>query len=168
VKQRYLIALGSNQRHHRHGRPECVLRAALVALESRGIKVQRAAPIISSTPLGPSLRRYANSAAIVKTRLEPEELLHVLQDIEAEFGRRSGGQRWSARVLDLDIVLWSDGTYASDTLIVPHPAFRIRSFVLTPALAIAPAWRDPISGLSLRQLSKRLTKRLTRPRLLPR
>ncbi len=168
MAQRYLIALGSNQRHHKHGRPEQVLRAALAVLQRRGIKVLRASPIVASAPLGPSLRRYANGAAVVKTRLDPAELLDTLKGIEAEFGRRRGGQRWASRVLDLDIVLWSGGAFGSDTLTVPHPAFRSRSFVLTPALTIAPTWRDPISGLSLRQLGARLTKRLTRPRPLPR
>ncbi len=165
---RYLIALGSNRRHHRHGRPEQVLRAAMAALELRKIKVKGASPIIASTPLGPSLRRYANGAAVVKTRLEPDELLDILKDIEAEFGRRSAGRRWSTRVLDLDIVLWSGGAFGSARLTVPHPAFRERDFVLAPALAIAADWRDPISGLSLRQLRARLTKRLTQPRPLPR
>ena len=168
MRYRYLIALGSNQRHLRHGRPVQVLRAALAALELREITVKSASPIIASAPLGPSLRRYANGAAVVKTRLEPDELLDILKDIETAFGRRSGGQRWSARVLDLDIVLWSGGAFGSARLTVPHPAFRDRDFVLAPALAIAAEWRDPISGLSLRQLRARLTKRLTQPRPLPR
>ncbi len=168
MRQRYLIALGSNQRHHRHGPPDCVLRAALEALELSGIKVAATSPIIASVPLGPSLRRYANAAAVVGTRLEPEALLAALKDIEAEFGRRSGGQRWSSRVLDLDIVLWSGGAFGSAELTIPHPAFRDRDFVLTPALVIVPDWRDPLSNLSMRQLHSRLTKRLTRPRPLPR
>jgi 2-amino-4-hydroxy-6-hydroxymethyldihydropteridine diphosphokinase len=168
MSQRYLIALGSNQRHHRHGPPRRVLIAALEALKLRGITVERASPIITSAPLGPSARRYANAAAAVKTALEPEFLLAVLKDIEAGFGRRQCGQRWSSRVLDLDIVLWSGGTIVSAMLTVPHPAFRNRGFVLTPASAIAPDWRDPLSNLTLRQLRSRLTKRLTRPRPLPR
>ncbi len=168
MRQRYLIALGSNQRHHRHGKPDRVLGAALVALGAAGITVERAAPILASAPLGPSLRRYANGAAVVTTTLEPEPLLNVLKQIEAAFGRRSGGQRWTSRVLDLDIVLWSGGAWGSTTLIVPHPAFRTRDFVLRPARAIAPDWRDPISHLSVRQLHAKLTKRLTRPRPLPR
>ena len=168
MHQRYLIALGSNQRHHRHGPPGRVLRAALEALKSGGIEVAAESPIIGSAPLGPSLRRYANAAAVVRTRLEPEVLLAALKDIETEFGRRSGGQRWSSRVLDLDIVLWSGGAFGSAVLTVPHPDFRSRNFVLAPALAIVPNWRDPLSHLSIRQLHSRLTKRLTRPRPLPR
>lgn len=162
--QRYLIALGSNRRHRRHGPPERVLRAALAALGANGVPVVAAAPILRSAPLGPSRRRYANSAALIETRLSPPDLLRELKRIEAAFGRRSGGQRWTSRVLDLDVVLWSGGIWADPDLTVPHREFRQRDFVLRPALALAPAWRDPITALSLRQLHARLT----RPRPIPR
>lgn len=154
MTQRYLIALGSNVRHHRHGLPPAVLRAALAALGEAGLKVERASHVIVTAPLGPSLRRYANSAAIVTADLAPDVLLHRLKAIERRFGRR-GGRRWSSRVLDLDIVLWSGGAWTSTGLTVPHVAFRQRGFVLHPAAAIAPSWRDPLSGLTLRQLAAR-------------
>ena len=164
MNQRYLIALGSNQRHVRFGSPEKVLAAALLALDRKQIKLLASAPTIRSAPLGPSRRRYANSAALVKSKLDPLEVLARLKHIEAKFGRRRGGQRWTARVLDLDVVLWSGGVWSSPGLNVPHPEFRTRSFVLGPASVIAPRWRDPITGLSLRQLHARLT----RPRPAPR
>ena len=115
-------------------------------------------PIIASAPLGPSRRRYANAAVILRSKRDPDALLARLQTIEASFGRRRGGQRWGARVLDLDIILWQGGAWSSPGLTVPHTAFRSRDFVLTPAAAIAPRWRDPLTGLSLRQLRARLTK----------
>lgn len=155
---RYLIALGSNRRHHRHGRPAAVLAAALAALAEAGVVVERASPVLQTAPLGPSLRRYANGAALVRTALAPPDLLARLKGIERAFGRRRGGQRWGARVLDLDIVLWQGGTWATPTLAIPHRAFRERAFVLTPATRIAPGWRDPATGLTLRQLSARLTR----------
>jgi 2-amino-4-hydroxy-6-hydroxymethyldihydropteridine diphosphokinase len=164
LRQRYLIALGSNQRHHRHGRPQQVLRAALAAMAAAGLTVEAAGPILPSAPVGPSLRRYANSAALITTDLAPDELLAVLKEIERRFGRRAGGRRWSARVLDLDLVLWSGGAWSSPGLTIPHAAFRERDFVLAPALALVPDWRDPVSNLSLRQLKARLT----RPRPMPR
>jgi 2-amino-4-hydroxy-6-hydroxymethyldihydropteridine diphosphokinase len=164
VQQRYLIALGSNQRHQRHGRPEQVLTAALAALRQGSITVLASAPVIRSAPLGPSRRRYANGAALIKTRLGPVELLDQLQAIEAAFGRRRGGQRWTARVLDLDIVLWSGGAWSSPGLTIPHTEFRGRDFVVRPACAIAPDWRDPLTGLSLRQLHSRLTRSPCIPR----
>jgi 2-amino-4-hydroxy-6-hydroxymethyldihydropteridine diphosphokinase len=151
---RYLIALGSNQRHHAHGRPRAVVRAALAALECEGLRVESVSAVMASRPLGPSQRTYANAAAVIGTELEPDELLVRLKAFERAFGRRRG-QRWSARVLDLDIILWEGGSWSSPRLTVPHVAFRKRSFVLDPAAAIAPDWRDPLSGLTLRQLAGR-------------
>ncbi len=113
--------------------------------------------VIDSAPLGPSSRRYANAAALLSTTLEPDGLLAQLQRMERAFGRRRG-RRWGARVLDLDIVLWSGGIWATRDLAIPHPAFRDRTFVLTPAARIAPAWRDPVTGRTLRQLAHRLAK----------
>lgn len=156
--QRYLIALGSNKRHHRHGAPAGVLAAALDALAAQGIAVLAVAPVLQSAPLGPSRRRYANGAALIESDLDPEELLALLKSTERQFGRRSGGQRWASRVLDLDIVLWSGGAWSSPDLTVPHKSFRQRDFVLRPARALAPLWRDPITGLSLNHLYARLTQ----------
>ena len=161
---RYLVALGSNQRHHRLGPPERVLLAALLALDRQGLKLERAGPLVQSAPLGPSRRRYANGAAVVKTKLQPGAMLAHVKAIEAQFGRRRGGQRWAARVLDLDLILWSGGVWASPGLTIPHPQFRARSFVLGPACSIAGAWRDPLTGLTLNHLKARLTRRRPAPR----
>ncbi|MEO0061733.1 MAG: hypothetical protein RLZZ08_293 [Pseudomonadota bacterium] len=122
------------------------------------------APTLTSAPIGPSLRQYANGALLLESTLEPPQLLDALKRIERRFGRTARGQRWSSRVLDLDIVLWSGGAYAAPDLVVPHRLFRERGFVLAPALAIAPRWRDPVSGLTLRQLHSRLTRRTPLPR----
>jgi 2-amino-4-hydroxy-6-hydroxymethyldihydropteridine diphosphokinase len=157
VIQRYLVALGSNVRHHRHGPPPKVLRAALAELAQDGLTVERASKIISTAPLGPSLRRYANAAAIVNADMTPATLLRRLKSIERKFGRRNG-RRWAARVLDLDIVLWEGGVWTSRELTVPHVAFRERRFVLEPAAAIAPRWRDPVTGRTLRQLAGLVAK----------
>ena len=163
TKHRYLVALGSNRRHPRHGRPEAVLAAALGALDRKPCKLLAASRTMASAPLGPSLRRYGNAAAILKTRLDPPALLAHLHGIEHRFGRRRRGQPWSARVLDLDIVLWSGGAWSSPGLTVPHPAFRTRDFVLRPAAAIAGQWRDPLTGRTLRQLHARLTRPAATP-----
>ena len=147
----YAIALGSNRRS-RHGSPAATLRAALAAIG--GV---RAVSKIRTTPaLGPAGRSFANAAAIVESRLDPDALLAELKAIERAFGRRPG-RRWGPRVLDLDIILWSGGAWGGPGPIVPHPAFRARAFVLQPLAEIAPAWRDPISGATMRQLLARLT-----------
>jgi 2-amino-4-hydroxy-6-hydroxymethyldihydropteridine diphosphokinase len=161
---KYLLALGSNKRHVAHGAPEGVLRAAFAALDGQGLHLEAASPLIRSAPIGPSRRRYANAAALVRSDLPPDAMLARLKQIERRFGRTRGGQRWGVRVLDLDIVLWEGGAWASAGLTVPHMAFRERTFVLTPAMALAPRWRDPLTGLTLRQLRTRLTKPRHPPR----
>jgi 2-amino-4-hydroxy-6-hydroxymethyldihydropteridine diphosphokinase len=140
-----------------------VLDRAVAAVAELG-QIAAIAPTIESAPIGPSLRRYANGALLLETSLAPPELLAALKAIERQFGRTTRGQRWSSRVLDLDVVLWSGGVFVAPGLIVPHRLFRQRTFVLGPAAAIAPLWRDPVTGLSLRQLYARLTRRSPLPR----
>lgn len=156
----YLIALGSNQRHVRYGLPRPVLKAALSAISEHGIKVKATARAIDSRPVGPSNRLFANSAAIIETGLSPLETLAALKTIEHNFGTRIG-RPWSRRVLDLDIILWSEGTFYSGcpSLIIPHPLMRERHFVLQPAKEIAGNWRDPVTGNTIHQLCNRLLSR---------
>jgi 2-amino-4-hydroxy-6-hydroxymethyldihydropteridine diphosphokinase len=108
--------------------------------------------------LGPAGRSFANAVALVESDLEPPALLARLKQAERDFGRR-GGRRWGPRVLDLDILLWSQGAWAGDGLIIPHPEYRRRRFVLEPLAEIAPGWRDPITGATTRQLLHRLQRK---------
>ena len=172
----YLVGVGSNMRHGRYGAPDRVVREAIGWLDDGDIHLGIAARRLRARPLGPSRREYANTVVLVFSALAPDALLARLKAIEAAFGRQRG-RRWGARVLDLDIVLWSGGTWRSGArsaparaaggrwlgaLVVPHPAFRARRFVLAPAAALMPGWRDPVTGLSLRQLAVRLDRQ---PRL---
>jgi 2-amino-4-hydroxy-6-hydroxymethyldihydropteridine diphosphokinase len=145
----YAIALGSNRRS-RWGSPAETVRAAADALGA-----ERLSRIRLTEAVGPAGRGFANAAAIIESGLDPPALLGQLKATERDFGRR-GGQRWGPRVLDLDILLWSEGPFAGSGLVVPHPAFRARAFVLEPLADIAPAWRDPLTGLTVRQLLHRL------------
>lgn len=154
-KHRYLVALGSNRRLAGVGRPRAVLDAAIHALADEGWGIEAVSDWIDSDPVGPSHRRYANGAAVLCGDLEPSAALANLQAVEALFERDRRGERWRARTLDLDIVLWSGGAWHDPALAIPHPLFRQRPFVLRPAAQIAPHWRDPVTGLTLRQLAAR-------------
>ncbi|HEX7857192.1 MAG TPA: 2-amino-4-hydroxy-6-hydroxymethyldihydropteridine diphosphokinase [Sphingobium sp.] len=156
-KRLYAIAIGSNRPLSRKLPPRAIVAAALDALDRKPLRVKAVAPVITSRPVGPSSRDYANSAAIIRTRLSPPELLARLQKIERRFGRQRR-QRWGARTLDLDIVLWEDGACRTPRLIVPHPAYAARDFVLRPLSAIAPRWRDPRTGLSVNHLRARMER----------
>lgn len=157
---RYLIAIGSNRRG-RHGGPDAEVRAAAAAIGASALS-----PVIATPALGPSIRRFANAVALVESGDSPTLLLARLKAAERAFGRRAG-RRWGARVIDLDIVLWSGGMWRSPRLTIPHAAFRERRFVLDPLAHLAPAWRDPITRLTVRQLRARLTRPLPLPRREP-
>jgi 2-amino-4-hydroxy-6-hydroxymethyldihydropteridine diphosphokinase len=150
----YLIAAGSNRRHQAFGHPRDVVRAAMEELAALGTVTKRS-NILSTDPIGPAQRRFANAACVVESEYDPQSLLAGLKHIEREFGRRDG-QRWGDRVLDLDIILWSGGAFASKGLAIPHAQFRNRDFVLRPAKEIGPDWRDPVTGLRIRHLLARI------------
>jgi len=122
--------------------------------------VVAASSIRTTPPLGPGKRRYANAVALIECDLDPPALLARLKTIERAHGRRAG-RRWGDRPLDLDIIAWSGGIWASRTLSIPHPAFRKRRFVLEPLIEVASDWRDPVTGLTARHL----LARLDRPRM---
>jgi 2-amino-4-hydroxy-6-hydroxymethyldihydropteridine diphosphokinase len=147
----YAIALGSNRPHGGYGRPADVLKGAVAELAARGYEVQGVSRIFATEPLGPAGRSFANAALVLTSNNSPLELLKDLKSIERAFGRRRV-RRWGARVLDLDILLWSNGRFRSRRLAIPHPEFRKRLFVLNPLAEVAPTWVDPVSGLSVRQL----------------
>ena len=151
----YAIALGSNRRQGHYGAPERVIDAALDALADGEVDVLTDSGVITSSAIGPSLRRYANAAALIESALAPPALLALLKSIERNFGRRPG-QRWSARVLDIDIILWSGGLWSTPTLSIPHPHWRARRFVADPLASIAPDWCDPVTGLTVRHIAHRL------------
>lgn len=156
----YVIAIGSNRPHHRHGGPEGVARAAVAALAALGT-VEARSRIHRTAPLGPAGRSFANAAVLLTSEQDPPALLAQLKQLERRFGRRAG-RRWGARVLDLDIIWWSGGSWAEAGLTIPHPEFRKRRFVLGPLTEIAPTLRDPVTGRSIRQLLHAVDRR--RPR----
>lgn len=89
--------------------------------------------LYASVPMGPQDQPdYINAVMGVSTGLSPLDLLHALQDIESKHGRVRGKQRWGARTLDLDLLLYGDLQIETEELTVPHPGIAERAFVLYP------------------------------------
>ena len=152
----YAIAIGSNRRHLRHGRPAGVVEAAIAALDAN-FELFDASPIILNRAAGGAGRDFANAVALVQSQAPPEKMLAQLKRMERDFGRRPG-RRWGERVLDLDLVAWDGGRFVSRKLTIPHSRLKERDFVLGPLAAIAPEWRVD-GNLSVRHLLSRLGKR---------
>jgi 2-amino-4-hydroxy-6-hydroxymethyldihydropteridine diphosphokinase len=144
---RAYIGLGSNLDD-----PELQLRRAIEALrcipESRLTAVSR---LYRSKPMGPAEQPdYVNAVAMFDTCLEPLPLLDALQAIETAQGRVRSGERWGARTLDLDLLLYGAEVIALPRLQVPHPGLPLRNFVLQPLFDLAPELTLP-DGVTLRE-----------------
>ena len=144
-----LIGLGSNL-----GDRRTALEGAIAALaETPGIRVRKVSTFHETEPVGgpPGQGRYLNAAAVLETSLDPFALLTVLQAIEARFGRVRT-VRWGERTLDLDLLLFGDRIIDTPELVVPHPRYSVRRFVLEPLAEVAPEAVDPVGKRTIREL----------------
>ena len=100
-----------------------------------------------SRPFGPVAQPdFVNAVAALLTRLQPEALLAVLQDLEATLGRQRDGPRWGPRRIDLDLLLLGSQRRTGPQLVLPHAGIVERNFVLYPLADIAPDLEVPGLG----------------------
>ena len=129
------IGLGSNLKNP----AEQVKKARSTIAEHPLFTELKFSSLYSSPPMGPQDQPdYVNAVMLVSTNLSAIEMLRILQKIEADFGRVRKGERWGARILDLDLLLFSDQMINHPDLIVPHVGLAERAFVLYPLSDIAP------------------------------
>lgn len=100
-------------------------------------------------PLGQG--EFVNAAVCIETSLAPAAVLAVLHETEQQLGR-ARHERWGARCVDLDLLLYDDLVLQLPGLTVPHPGLAFRRFVLEPSVQIAPTMRHPLLGWTLRRL----------------
>ena len=149
---RVAIALGSNV-----GDRRAHLDYAVSALRGllTNLSVSRYYETVPIGVSGPQAM-FLNAAAVADTVLTPRAVLDALLAIEQERGRERPYAR-SPRTLDLDLILLGDVVLEEPGLVVPHPRFRERGFVLEPLAAVAPDLRDPVTGQTVSTLFSRLS-----------
>ncbi|MEL6127321.1 MAG: 2-amino-4-hydroxy-6-hydroxymethyldihydropteridine diphosphokinase [Pseudomonadota bacterium] len=169
--QRALVSFGANLPSHL-GSAEDTLKAGLTLLEQSGFR-PIACSALYRTPAFPagSGPEFVNGACSFETSVSPKEILYSLQRIEAELGRERR-ERWGPRACDFDLLAVGDmvlpdagtarhwaalgpdlasRTDAPDELVLPHPRMTERSFVLVPLMDVAPDWRHPLTGRTVRE-----------------
>ena len=116
------------------------LRNATNALrDERDITLVASSSLYASKPMGPQDQPdYVNSVVAIETQLTPLQLLDITQKIELDFGRVRKEDRWGARTLDIDILLFGTQTIENERLTIPHYGMKVREFVLYPLQEIAP------------------------------
>ncbi len=136
------IGLGSNLENPR----EQVTRALEELAAIPQSRLDAVSSLYRSAAIGPEGQPdYINAVARLNTGLSPLQLLDALQTIEDAHGRLRE-ERWGARTLDLDLLLYGGQQIESERLIVPHPEMHRRAFVLTPMAEIAPELAIPGQG----------------------
>ena len=148
------IGLGSNL-----SEPQAQITSALEKLQQlEHCLVLKVSSLYFSRPMGPQDQPdYMNAVVAIETSLSSLALLDVLQSIENDAGRVRKENRWGARVLDLDILLFDQLTINSERLTIPHYGLKLREFVLLPLVEIAPTLILP-DGASVAELADEIEK----------
>lgn len=151
---RAYLALGSNM-----GDREDYINGAVSALQAHPqVRVKKVSDMIYTKPYGVVEQEdFINGAAEVETLLMPEELLNAVHEIENAAGRVRD-MHWGPRTLDIDILFYDKLVYESECLVIPHSDIQNRDFVLEPLSTLAPNYRHPILGKTVRQLLQDLDK----------
>ena len=124
------------------------LQKAVVCLENHMTDIISSS-IIETTPQYVARQpNFLNQVIMGKTGLSPFEFLKTIHHIESQMGRYRTFYN-GPRVIDIDIISYGDLIISTPELIIPHPRFNERYFVLEPLLEIAPHWRCPKTGKDL-------------------
>lgn len=140
------IALGSNLGDRERNLRRAADHLAAAVANLRLSSFHETAPVgVGEQPM------FLNAAAVGDTDLPAAALLSTLLDIESRLGRERP-YPGAPRTVDLDLIFYGREMVDSPSLVVPHPRFRERRFVLAPLAEVAPDWVDPATGLTVRAL----------------
>ena len=128
------------------------LEAAQRAISTKVGYILKASSVYETAPWGKTDQaNFYNQILMLKTSLNPFEVLEQTQSIEDELGRQRI-QHWGARTLDIDLIFYDNQCINTDKLILPHPLMQERNFVLEPFAEIAPDYKHPLFNKTIKEL----------------
>ena len=142
------LGLGTNL-----GNREENLKKALELISDR-LKIDKTSSIYETEPVSVIPQpRYLNMVIKTHTSLSPLGLLITLNSIENKLGRIPDPRKDAPRIIDIDILLFGDKVINNQPqLVVPHPRFHERAFVLVPFAEIAPEVVHPVLHKTIKEL----------------
>lgn len=135
---RAYVSIGSNIERERN------VRSAVRSLRARYGDLTLSS-VYESEAMGFDGSPFYNLAAGFDTEEGPAEVAGFLRTVEDYAGRDRGQPRFSSRTLDLDLLLWGDGTVEQDGLRLPRDEILTDAFVLGPLAEIAGGARHPVA-----------------------
>ena len=112
--------------------------------------------MIETRPLGDKAQgNYINTVAKIETTLTAEQLYGQMMIIENSLGR-TRDEKWAARTIDLDLLLYGSEIIDRPGLTVPHSQMHLRSFVLRGVCELDAELCHPILKRSMQELASRL------------
>lgn len=144
------LSLGSNL-----GEREKFIKLAISEIGERIGRVTKISKNYETEPWGfNSTNRFINVAIEVNTQLSPQDVSYFVHKIEEDLGRvRSSKAGYEDRVIDIDILIYDDFVFESETLTLPHPKMHLREFVIDPLCEIAPNLLHPVMGITIKDIS---------------
>lgn len=130
----YILSVGTNLGDRKKNIEKCIDSINLIPYTD----VVAQSAIYETEPVGyVRQENFYNIILKVESILEPNEMLGACLGIEAAFGRQRT-VRFGPRILDVDVIFAENEKIESRNLIVPHPRYHERRFVLEPLLDIFP------------------------------
>jgi 2-amino-4-hydroxy-6-hydroxymethyldihydropteridine diphosphokinase len=145
--EKVYLSLGSNI-----GDSLGFLREAVKLIDSKNINVTAVSPVYKTDPWGKTDQDlFLNCAVEAETDISPWQLKTIFREIENTLGKDIK-QRWGERTIDIDIIFYGNKIIYEKKLIIPHPRFHLRNFVLIPLCDISDKIVDPVTNLTTGKL----------------
>ena len=155
--QKIIIGIGGNIKSNDGSHPVQVAMNAINCLQNFSIQVTEQSSWYESEPIPKSDQpNFFNCIVFANTFLNELDVLKSLHKIEHKLGRRRKKVINEARVIDLDLIDYSNKILINDHIIIPHPRAHTRRFVMEPLAELDPNWVHPILKTNVSEILKKL------------